>query len=290
MTPQLAVPFIGAVLAALSARLLQRRLPPALGTWLLAGLAGGAAIAVLAAELLASVTYLAGIGWVSDRVGWCRTLAASQHAPSTVVGLAALGAVTTGSLRALRVMRCYRRMTCESSDSPVVVVQSAEAQAFAVPGKPGHVHVTTAMLNALDEDGRRVLFAHESAHLDLGHHRFVQIGSVAAALFPPLRPLADQISFCTERWADEVAAAKIGDRRTTARAIAAAAFATTSPPYALGLADLGVVGRVEALLATGMSRSRRVVVGGVVLLILNFAGGVVQLHHLVGLVRHVCSA
>ncbi len=290
MTPQLAAPFIGAVMAALSARLLQRRLPPAVGTWLLSGLAVGAAIAVLAAELLASVTYLAGIGWVSDRVGWCRTLAASRHAPSTVVGLVALATVTTGSVRALRVMRCYRRITSTPSHSPVVVVQSLEAQAFAVPGKPGHVHVTTAMLNALDEDGRRVLFAHESAHLDLGHHRFVHIGSVAAALFPPLRPLANQISFCTERWADEVAAAKIGDRRTTARAIASAAFATASPPYALGLADLGVVGRVEALLATGMSRSKRVVVAGVTLLILNFAGGVVQLHHLVGLIRHVCSA
>ncbi len=291
MTPQLAAPFIGAVLAALSARLLQRRLPPAPGTWLLAGLAAGATIAVLAAELLASATYLAGIGWVSDRVGWCRTLAASQHAPSTVVGLAALGAITIGSLRALRVMCRYRRMTSTPSDSPLIVVQSAEAQAFAVPGKPGHVHVTTAMLNALDEDGRRVLFAHESAHLDLSHHRFVHMGSIAAALFPPLRPLANQISFCTERWADEVAAAKVGDRRTTARAIAAAAFATTSPPYALGLVDLGVAGRVEALLATGgMSRSRCVIVGGTALLVLNFAGGVVQMHHLVMLIHHVCSA
>ena len=216
MTVQLAAPFMVAVLAALSARFLQRGLSPVLGTWILTVLAAGSAVAILAAETLAAVTYLAGITWVADRVGWCRTLAASQHAPVALVGLGSILALGAGCTQATRTLRLHRCVANAASTSPVVVVESVVAQAFAVPGKPGHIRVTTSMLDALDEEGRRVLFAHERAHLDYGHHRFVLVGSLAAALLPPLRPLARQITFSTERWADEVAAQQIGDRVTTA--------------------------------------------------------------------------
>lgn len=292
MTVWLFAPFLTAIAAALSARLLQRRLHPVLGTWLLTGLAAGSAAAVLGAIALISVMYLASIDWIADRVGWCRTFSATHHAPPAALGLGALVVLAFAMARAARVVRLHRELVQIPASESVVIVDSCELHAFAVPGRPGHVVVTTAMLAALDEDEQAVLFAHESAHLAHGHHRFVLVGSIAAAMFPLLRPLAKQISFSTERWADEFAARSVGDRATTARAIAAAAFASSSPTFALGLADLGVVGRVDALLNDSPSSTvtaGAVAIIGAGLLCLNVAGGVVQVHHLALLVLHICA-
>lgn len=292
MTLWLFAPFLTAMAAALSARLLQRRLHPVLGTWLLTGLAAGSAAAVLGAIALMSVTYLASVDWIADRVGWCRTYAAAHHAPPAVLGLTALVLFAFAAGRAARVLRLHRELVHSPASDSVVIVDSCELHAFAVPGRPGHIVVTTAMLEALDEDEQAVLFAHEYAHLAHAHHRFVLVGSVAAATFPLLRPLAKQISFSTERWADELAARSVGDRATTARAIAAAAFASSSPAFALGLADLGVVGRVDALLNDSPASTiaaNVVAVAGTGLLFLNVAGGVVQMHHLALLVLHICA-
>ena len=292
MTVWLFAPFFTAMAAALSARLLQRRLHPVLGTWLLTGLAAGSAGAVLGAVALMSVTYIASVDWIADRVGWCRTFSAAHHAPPAALGLGALALLAFALARAARVVRLHRELIRMPASDPIVIVESRELHAFAVPGRPGHVVVTTGMLEALGDDEQAVLFAHESAHLAHGHHRFVLVGSVAAAMFPLLRPLAKQISFSTERWADEVAARSVGDRSTTARAVAAAAFASSSPAFALGLADLGVVGRVDALLNDAPSASMAasvVAVAGAALLVLNVAGGVVQVHHLALLVLHICA-
>lgn len=293
MSVELATPFLAALCAALGARLLQRRLPPVVGAWLLSGLAIVAALMVFAAEFLTAFTFVASRGWFAERLVWCRSLAESQHVPSTLVGVAATVALGVGVVRVIRMFGSQIQVMRSVSSAPVVVIHSSQPDAFAVPGRPGHVHVTTAMLDALDEDGRRVLFAHERAHLDGRHHRFIFVGSLVTAFFPPLRPLARQIAFSTERWADEVAAEQVGDRTVTARSIAAAAFASsgrTDAPFSLALADLGVVGRVEALLARPCSRRSLVVLAGMSLLVLNVAGGAAQAQHLVDLVRHICDA
>ena len=106
--------------------------------------------------------------------------------------------------------------------------------AFAVAGAPGHVVVSTAMLNALDADERKVLLAHEAAHLRHHHHLYTQLAQLAAAANPLLRPLARVIAEGTERWADEVAAAEVGSRRLVARGLARAALARREHRHGTG--------------------------------------------------------
>ena len=99
------------------------------------------------------------------------------------------------------------------------------------------------MLDALDEDGRAVLLAHERAHLAGYHWVFVTLARLAATANPLLRPLASAVEYTVERWADERAAEEIGDRRRVARAIATAAIAAKNdPPRHRLAAVLGIGG------------------------------------------------
>ena len=73
------------------------------------------------------------------------------------------------------------------------------------------------MLRALSADERRVVLAHEAAHLARHHHLYVQLADLAAAANPLLRSTARGVRLAVEREADEVAAAEVGDRRLVAR-------------------------------------------------------------------------
>ncbi len=84
-------------------------------------------------------------------------------------------------------------------------------------------------------DKRRALLAHEQAHLDLGHHRYLRASEMTAS-FPLLGPLARAVRFSTERWADEEAASVVGDRRVVARR--SPGLRWRAPTAASGLAGL----------------------------------------------------
>src|ERR1019366_3181879 len=132
----------------------------------------------------------------------------------------------------------------------------------------GRVGVSTAMLRALPPDERRVLLAHEAAHLRHHHHLYVQLAELGAAANPLLRPLALAVRDGTERWADEDAAAEVGDRALAARALARAGLARAlaspglrmAPLTTLPAVDSGVAHRALALLAPRPRRRRRLAV------------------------------
>ncbi|GAA0558073.1 hypothetical protein GCM10010172_46380 [Paractinoplanes ferrugineus] len=132
----------------------------------------------------------------------------------------------------------------------VVVADWDEPLAVAVPGRPGQVLMTTGMVRVLDADERRAVLAHERAHLAHRHHLAVLLTSAAASVNPLLRPARDAVSFLVERWADEEAAAGLGNRDLVARAVARAALATAdfrTPAPALGVHGGVIVRRVKAL-------------------------------------------
>ncbi|MEU0724057.1 M56 family metallopeptidase [Streptomyces sp. NPDC006140] len=115
----------------------------------------------------------------------------------------------------------------------------------------GRVVVSTALLDRLGAAERRALFAHERAHLDARHDRFLLAVQLAARANPFLRPLRTAVAYTAERWADEEAARAIGSRRTVARAIGTAALVSRGTPVSTlaGLAAPGPVPRrVAALL------------------------------------------
>lgn len=125
-------------------------------------------------------------------------------------------------------------------DHPLTVLDDERADAFALPGRlrrpgrpgePGRIVVTSGMLRALSGPERSALLAHERAHLAARHHVFLALAEHAAALHPALRPLRAPLGYHLERWADEVAAARVGDRAVTARAVGRAALAASRSPW-----------------------------------------------------------
>ncbi|WP_329263542.1 M56 family metallopeptidase [Streptomyces sp. NBC_01478] len=152
-----------------------------------------------------------------------------------------------------RTRRALRRL-CEGhpADTELIVADSPEPRAFAIPGPPGRILVTVGMLSALEPAERRVLFAHERAHLAHRHAQLVTAATLAAAANPLLRPVRSTVVFLLERWADEQAAAVVGDRATTARALARAALSAerARPACALGFTDRAVTRRIAALQTT----------------------------------------
>ncbi|MFD7735090.1 M48 family metalloprotease [Kitasatospora phosalacinea] len=144
----------------------------------------------------------------------------------------------------------------------VLVVADDRPEAFALPGlrgAGGRVVVSTGMLRILDAAGREVLLAHERAHLRGRHRLLSALVDLAGAVHPAVRGLAPVLDFQLERWADEAAAARAGDRRTAAAALARAALAAGARPERGPVMAVGagpVPRRVAALLGPVPERPR----------------------------------
>ncbi|MET9096325.1 MULTISPECIES: M56 family metallopeptidase [Streptomyces] len=148
--------------------------------------------------------------------------------------------------------RAHRTLAGLPGGGDLAVLPDEVPYAYALPGSPGRVMVSTAMLAALDPAERRALLAHERAHLDGRHHRLLLATRLAGCVNPLLRPLQAALVYSTERWADEEAARVTGDRRLTARAVGKAALISAPGPRAAAVAGFAAAGpvprRVAALL------------------------------------------
>ncbi|ALV39189.1 M48 family metalloprotease [Streptomyces sp. CdTB01] len=185
-----------------------------------------------------------------------------EPVPETIAAAAilALGLIAHRTYRALRRERATRRTLhrlCEGhpADTELIVAASPIPHAFAIPATataPGRILVTAAMLAALQPDERRVLLAHERAHLAHRHARYAYAVVLATAANPLLAPVRTTVTFLVERWADEHAAEAVGDRGATARALARAALVAqhSRPACALNFTDRAVTRRIAALQTT----------------------------------------
>ena len=135
------------------------------------------------------------------------------------------------------------------AQSDLVIVDDPTPRAFTLWGTSARIVVTTGMLRALPPVERRVLLAHERAHLAHHHHRYQVTMRLAVALNPAVDAMSPNLNYALERWADEDAAAVVGDRPAAAESLARAALLTTEPRASstLAYAGLGVVDRVAAL-------------------------------------------
>ncbi|MER6358389.1 M48 family metalloprotease, partial [Streptomyces sp. NPDC001634] len=129
----------------------------------------------------------------------------------------------------LRQARAFRAATTEAdrraTAGDLCVIDSPRPDAYALPGRPHRIVVTTGMLRTLGPDEREALFAHERAHNAGGHHYFLAAAELATHCHPALRSVAGVVRLAVERVADEAAAVAVGDRRLSARAIGRAALA-----------------------------------------------------------------
>jgi Zn-dependent protease with chaperone function len=260
VTPALCLPLLISVFMSALGSVLTERTSPALAarTLVTAGVVCAATSAWALA--LAAATLLDRLPFVIDQ---------SQHVrvplPDPIpepVAVLALGVLAAGLYRLGSVLLTYlsarRRLTRMRAGrecaGDLLIARSPAAHAFVIPGRPGRILVTTGMLAALDAQERRVLIAHERAHLRHRHHRLQTLIDLAAAVNPLLIHAKGLVAFLLERWADEEAAADIGSRELAARSLARAALAgdraTALPPPLTGYVDRAVTRRVTALRRT----------------------------------------
>lgn len=245
------LPLVLPLLAAVSARWLAGRLHPRVATWLLTAAALGLALATGLALTALAATAVAQIPLVAALGDWSVVVLRRDDPASLTLALiaglllvAALAAAGRAVLRRIHALvdatRTARRLPTADSAGMIVVVDDPCPDAYALPGVPGRIVVSTGMLDALELRERQALLAHERAHLVCAHHIFVALATLAAATNPLLRPLAAAVVYCTERWADEHAAAAVGNRRIVAHAIGKAALLTRNhptPPGTLAIAN-----------------------------------------------------
>ena len=247
------LPLVIPLLAALAARSLADRLPPAAAAWLLAGSSLALAAASSAVLGLLALTALVRVPIV-DAVANMSVQVISRDDPASlpvaVIAGALLAAAAAAACRALwrrgtAIVDAGLRARRLPGSGQVVVTDDSTADAYTLPGWPCRIVITTGMLSALTAPERQVLVAHERAHAGGSHYLFTSVARLAAAANPLLRPVAAEVGYTVERWADERAAMATGDRPLTARAIARAAMATTAaPPDRTGPATaLGLVPR-----------------------------------------------
>lgn len=291
MTALLVAPVVVSVLLGTTGARLGRRLPPATAVRLLSvaalvsALSSGFVLSVAAFIAAAQLPPVAELGrWSAQAV------AAGEPVPLLFGGVC--GATTMALLgAALRRLGLAGRdlaaaaATCRrlgTGTHGLVVVHDDAPDAYALPGLSGRVVVSTAMLRALPAPERRVLLAHEAAHLRHRHHLYVQVVELSAAANPLLRPLVAAVRAGVERWADEDAALAVGDRALTARAVARASLArhTSSPSTRAPLVALHMAGggaataRTSALLAPA-PRPRRPMVAVLTALVLVAPAGAI---------------
>lgn len=217
--------------------LLADRLPPSPAAKVLAWSAAGAALASVLNVAAFTIKAAAEIPVVAGFFGWSyRTVIADTGHVRWVPWLcvALMVSAVVGAVRVVRRHRGGRAwalgLTGAVADDQVVVVQSEEVEAFAVPGRPGHVVVTTGMRQVLTEQQYEALLAHERAHLEQGHPWLMLLSDLAGAVHPALRWVSHRVSYLVERAADEHAASTVGDRKILARAIGTAALAAHGRP------------------------------------------------------------
>ncbi|MEU2930762.1 M56 family metallopeptidase [Streptomyces sp. NPDC007251] len=270
------VPFAVTAVLTLVAPRLARRLSPRPAAWALACAALVTAVGWTGSLALLAFTGIAQIPPVAAEGHWSVTALRAEDpvyvvvaAVSALVLVASVASLGVTALRQVRqVVRARRECAGLRGDTELAVLDDDAPLAFALPGAPGRIVVSRGMLRCLGDDERDALLAHERAHLRGRHHLFLGLWRLTAALNPLLRPLAGTGAFVLERWADEEAAAQVGDRAVVARAVGRAALASAgaSRPALLPATGGEVPQRVRALLAPPPTRRSLPFLAGAVLL------------------------
>ncbi|GAA5154584.1 hypothetical protein GCM10023321_26670 [Pseudonocardia eucalypti] len=257
MTFSVYVPVVLSLLVAASSRLLAVRLSPTPGT--LKTVLGASVLCAAGTTWALVLLALTLLGFTPLAVEEAseRGVHLVQPVPG-VVGAAAAVMLALGVIRVVRVIRARNATRRElfavcraCGPGELAVVPVDQPHAFAVPGRPGRVLVTRGLLALLDGKERRVVLAHERAHLAGGHHGLRAVAEVCAAMNPLLVPVREAVAFLVERNADEHAASVSGSREVAARALAKAALAEAGGPArrVLGFLACEVSARVAALQA-----------------------------------------
>jgi Zn-dependent protease with chaperone function len=290
MTPValLAPVFVAAVLALFTAGA-HRRLPPHIAARVTTASLVAVAAAALPSVWLLGLSYLAHLPIIGGSFQWCAMAMGIHHDVPAVIGIPSVLVGAIGAPRAVQVIRRDRKLRMHDA-GPIEYIDSPEPYAVTVPGRGGRVVISTGLLDLVDDAELDAVIAHEETHAEHRHDRYLLIARTVAALIPFVRPITVRLQYSLERWADEQAARTCRDRRVVASALAKVALGQPAQPALLGFGNLGVTGRVEALMvaAPPAMPTRRIAAVLWASIAATALLGVVQLHHLGTLIAALC--
>ncbi|TLG09798.1 M56 family metallopeptidase [Nocardia cyriacigeorgica] len=205
--------------------------------------------------------------------------------------LAILVAVAAGALgwRSLRTLVRMRRRTRAHARAvrmvgrrmpglPAVVLDAPQPQAYAVPGRPDTIVVTTGALAALTDDQLAAVLAHERAHLS-GRHGVLSAALTGIAAMAPrlgvLRHGSAEVGRLLEMSADDAAAREQGREPLLGGLLAIVDADTRTPAGALGAASTAVLARAQRLAAPAGAVRRATTRTALLGVILTTVGGLV---------------
>ncbi len=286
--PTFLLPLLVSTVLAAAVTTIHRRLPPVLAARAVTVTLGVVAAAAVPTMWTLSLGYLAHVPWLGSSFAWCaKTFGVHEQIPPWV-GLPAVAIVAFGAIRAMRVIRTFRRLRLDRPGS-VEVAAHTNAFAFTLPGRGGRVVWSSGLVELLDEQEQAVVLAHEHAHARHRHDRYLLVAQCAAATVPFLRSLTSRLQFSLERWADESAVAECGDRGLVARTLGKVALHSPERTVAMGFSGLGVPARVAALLGPPARQPRMSAQVILWIAIAATAGlAVLQIHHLAWVIVSLC--
>lgn len=291
MATSLAFPLLVTLVIAAIATSAHRRLPPKLATRFVTVALVLVVVAALPTALVVAVAFLAHAPIIGIGFSWCAQAIGLHGSVPAWLGLPVVGLLATGAVRTVRLVREHRALRLDHA-RPVHIADSQKPYAVTLPGRAGQIVISTAMVDLLDDDERRIVVAHEQAHARYRHDRYLITAELAAAALPPLRAMARRVSYSIERWADESAAAVCGDRKLVAMTLGKVALRTNAhgnPRAVPGFAGLGVAARMGALLEPQIPTPHRAQITVLWASLAITAGfSMYQLHHLERLITALC--
>lgn len=283
------IPFFLVLTCAGIAWFLPRFLEPSVGVVILTVFVMLATLATVMLLVQVGGAGISEVPFVADAIGWCRALSWGDHGAPPILGAAA---VITFGFVSIRVGQYVRKVIQNRRDFGAVdgieILASDQPIAFAVPGRRGGVVLSDSLLSLLRRDEQRVVVAHENAHLRHRHHLYIHLVGACAAGLPFLKPFSNRVKYLTERWADEVAAERIGSREFVADTIARVALLPSSHvrSAALSIGGGNVVHRFEALVSPLPAPTTGLTVFACSAVTLALLGLTLQLHHLIDFITH----
>lgn len=164
--------------------------------------------------------------------------------PAGAAAGAAASALATLAFRgAWRVRSAQRRMRVEPwlgthyqrYDHHLVVLPTDDLVAYTVGGRSPQVVISQGLVETVGGELTDAVCAHEAAHAQHKHHRFiVALGAISSAFawFPPARRAVAAVQFGLERWADEEAGESTNGREGVRHALLAVTLARLGPEVA----------------------------------------------------------
>lgn len=213
-------------------RPLGRRLSPRDWAWLsTAALVSGFGVFELGLLLYAAPTVLSAFD-AFGLASFCRHMLGGVAPGGAAAGWGAgvLAAVVAGSggLSVMKGHRIRRSTRVEPwlgehtrlGHHELVVLPRDDLVALSVDCQGGQVVVSSGLVDTLHRDELGVVLAHEAAHLDHRHQRYLSLASAVRhglAFFPLAARSVAALVVALERWADEVAASGTDDGRDRLR-------------------------------------------------------------------------